>query len=234
MENKDIVVNEEKKYSNDAKKSYIILGVLASLICMLSILWSVEYPGTLNFSCDRTQNLCELSYENIFGQKRAKQVSLNDIQKAVLVEKVFKKKSSKSSYRYNSYRYDLNLYYNNNGKLDTLYLFSSQSYDHTPPLKNDYEYKYYCDLTDNINEFLADKSIGKYQTKDYNSSDLKGEYFSGIIFGIMLFILLFVYIIPIIVQLLSIVKLIPVIGPILDKLLIKPMTEFIFKEEAKV
>lgn len=31
MENKDIVVNEEKKYSNDAKKSYIILGVLASL-----------------------------------------------------------------------------------------------------------------------------------------------------------------------------------------------------------
>lgn len=234
MENKDIVVNKEKQYSNDVKKSYVFLGVLATLICMLAILWSVEYPGTLNFSCDRTQNLCERAYQNIFGQKRAKQVSLSDIQKAVLVERVFKEKSSTSSYRYNSYRYDLNVYYNNNGKLDSLYLFSSQSYPHTPPLKNDYEYRYYCDLTDNINKFLEDDSILKYQTKDYNSSGLKFEYFGGIIFGIMLFILLFVYIIPVVVQLLSFVALIPVIGPILDKLLIKPMMELIFKEKAKL
>lgn len=225
--------SSQPKYFDVVKKSYVFIAVLASIICMLAILWSVEYPGTLKFACDRNQNLCELSYQNIFGQKRTQQVALKNIQKAVLEEKIFKEKSRKSSYYYNSYRYDLNLYYNNNGKLGTLHLFSSQSYEHIPPTKNDYEYNYYRDLTDNINEFLADKSTEKYQTYDYNSSDLKFEYFGGVIFGIILFLMLFLFIIPTVVPILSFVALIPVVGSIIDKLLITPAMKLIFKEGAK-
>lgn len=181
------------------KKGYVIFAVVVSFIFAFWLLWVQEYPGKTSFNCYKSNNICELSYQNVFGHKFCDTVELDKIQKAVLEEQQ-EERSRSTRYtvrKYLVYVYSLNLYYNNSGKSDIFRIYKSTDYEYGPAGKYDREVEYYKDTVQEFNLFLKDNYQTNFRAYDYKGKNASNVWIDMIYVILLLPIMIFMLIIPI-------------------------------------
>lgn len=213
------------------KKGYIIFSVIVSLVVILYVVWTLTYPGTSHFICDKDRNICEKTYENIFKYtfNESIDIDINNIISADVEEKMTKKRAPGTIYiEDENYDYYLNLYYNSNGKSDTYMILRSRSYSPSPAGKYDQEIIYFKKIAAELNQFFKDEKQKVYEVYDFgNGTNTFDYWYNLLMFSIFFPFVVFALVIPI---LLFIFNIIFYFIPIFPTEFLDSINNFVYKD----